>query len=73
MFFQERAVFSRRSSMAYMLQSNIKNFVIPKDMFYINIGPFTVITNSEILMTLLFLSDLKKILITGKTEIRCDL
>ena len=64
-----------RNSMAYMLQRNIKNFVIRKDMFYINIGPFTIITNSEILMKLRFLLDLKKTYekLQGKTELRCDI
>jgi hypothetical protein len=51
----------RRISMAYMLERNVKNFVIRKDMFYINIGPFNIITNSEVLMNLRFLSDLKNI------------
>ena len=51
----------RRSSMACMLQRIMKNFVIGKVTLYINIGHFTVITNSEILLQLRFLSDLKSI------------
>jgi hypothetical protein len=62
----------RRSSKAYMLQRNTKNFVIRKYMFYINIGPVTIITNSEIIMKLRFISDQKNYL-QGKTELQCDI
>ena len=59
--FQERAVFPlRRSSMAYMLQRNTKNFLLRKDTFYINIRPFTTIMNSDMPIKLRFISDLKK-------------
>lgn len=59
--------FLRRSSTVCILQRNIKNFVIENGMFYINIGYFTtrIITNSEILMLVFFLSDLKNLRITA--------
>lgn len=69
MCFQEVRFLLCHSLVASMLQRNIEKFVIRKDMFCINIGPFTIITNKEIVMKLLFLLDLKKHITNCKVKL----